>query len=149
MSDFVYDVTAQPSGKQDSKPLVGPVNQSLVAAEWNTTAQNIIDLRNAITNGRWHALQSFGAAPVSGPGQAFMRYNGSQFGLSQNAGIYRDLTPQYINPLDHGADSTGVADSTAAFTAALAAGGKSPRVSRGALFGDNMSTAPEHNPRVV
>src|SRR5258708_35899062 len=120
MADFVYDVTAQPAGKQDSKPLTGPVNQSLVAAEWNTTAQNIIDLRNAITNGRWHGLQNFPAAPLSAAGQAFIRLNALLLQASINAGAYASFMPQTANVLDFGADATGVADSTTSFANALA-----------------------------
>ena len=123
MTDFVYDVTAQPIGKIDGQTLSVPANQALVAAEWNQTAQNILDLRNAITNGRWHALQNFPTAPLSGVGQIFLRMSGTQLQASIAGGAYASIGPATAtNVLDYGADPMGIIDSSLAFNNALSIG---------------------------
>ncbi len=60
MSDFIYDWTSLPTGKSDAAPLTGLANQNLVAAEWNSTCQAILDLRN-IAAGQGISVKSFGA----------------------------------------------------------------------------------------
>lgn len=48
MSDFVYDGTPVPNGKSDATTPVGPTDQRVVAAEWNTAMQALLDLRTAV-----------------------------------------------------------------------------------------------------
>jgi len=57
MTDFVYDNTGLPTGKEDAHALVGPANKSLVAAEWNLVMQALDDLRSAILAGTYHAVE--------------------------------------------------------------------------------------------
>lgn len=58
MTDFVYDGTPLPNGKVDRFPSPGPTDQYVVAAEWNTSMQAMLDLRTAILNGQYHGMQA-------------------------------------------------------------------------------------------
>ncbi len=88
MSDFVYDATSLPGAKIDMKPLAGPANQNLTAAEMNTITAAIDDLRSAILAGQYHGLANTPAAGLSASGAARFRLNGSALELSINGGAY-------------------------------------------------------------
>ncbi len=118
MSDFVYDNTAIPEGKSDAAPLSVAPNKGITAAEWNLTMQAIKDLRTAILAGDYHGLVD-AAAALSSAGNGRITLKDTRLQFSENGGAYKSIGHGSVNVLDFGADPTGIADSSAAFTAAI------------------------------
>lgn len=91
MSDFIYDATSLPTGKADAGPLTGPSNQSVVATEWNSVMQALLDTRSAIVSGQYHSLASTPSAAVSTSGAVRLRSNSGVFEISQDGASYTSV----------------------------------------------------------
>lgn len=117
---FVYDAETLPAGKADLAPSTVPVDKKVTAAEYNALIAAVTDLRSALLSGQYHGLVSTPGAAVAGAGAARLRLASTRLQASIGGAAYRSLVTD-LNVLDFGADPTGVADSLAAFSAAIAA----------------------------
>lgn len=114
MSDFVYDATALPSGKSDARPLTGPAENHVTAAEWNTVMQAIVDLRDAVLAGNYHGLVSDPTAPLPGALGVRIRNNAGVLELSNGGTAFAAVTADGASP---SFDATRVASTTYAYFA--------------------------------
>lgn len=129
MTDFVYDNTNLNFPKSDlqSLPPAADPTKYMMSGDWNVANQAIIDLRNAVLNGKWHGLQD-NPSEVAATAGVKVRSKGGRFQVSESFGLPASSgsTPfgspwPYFNVMDYGADPKGLVDSGPAFDAAFTA----------------------------
>jgi hypothetical protein len=103
---YPYDGTSPSVTKTNRKalPVGASVDQYIRAEDWNTAAQDIIDLGNSLKGGEYHGLSAASAAAVSGAGAARLRANGARLQASQDGEAYRTvINPVRFDVRDYGA----------------------------------------------
>lgn len=98
MTDFVYgnDPATHATDKVNDRPLGPDPTRQVTSTEWNSLANSVLDLRDAIIQSEYLNFVSNPSATVSAAGNVKIRNNAGKLEVSENAGAY--LGPTDVIP---------------------------------------------------
>jgi hypothetical protein len=108
MSHFIWDNTALPAVKSDTRPPRAPSTE-VSATDLNTLRSALADIRDTHQTGELRPNPN-GATGVSSAGTSRLRHNGGLLQASVEGGAFQSVIRelQFHNALDHGAVNTAV-----------------------------------------